>query len=394
MKLGSSLRSRAAADTVRSARALAGALGISRVTCITRLDRLGVPVYTSVRPRGRVLRVHAGKGVRDIEAEAGALMEALEFAVAEAAAQAHPHESVPIAQWTAQFGGALRLLDFAPRLGQRTDPSDALPVVRCEQLGSAASALLPRELVMLDPSPPSTPLFGVNTNGLASGNSVDEATLHGLLEVLERDATTLNAARDASAWVDAASLPAPFGRWARAWTADGVELLLRQVPSAVGLPCFAAYLHEADSDVSLTEGAGLHVDARIALARAICEAAQSRLSFIHGGRDDIGYFYASRRNAGYDEWRRQQAARLAALRDRRRVATPPGAARTVSLERALQDVLQRLAAAGLGPVFRFVFPSPGERLQVVRVVVARCESFASGHSRMGPRLLALATGRA
>jgi ribosomal protein S12 methylthiotransferase accessory factor len=398
MRLGSSLRSRTAGATVRAASALCGALGISRVTNITRLDRLGVPVYTSVRPRGRVLRVHAGKGVRDVEARAGALMEALEFAVAEAAALATPNETVSVAEWTAQFGGTLRLVDFAPRLGQRIDPADRLPVVRCEILDSGASALLPRELVLLEPAPPAgPPLFGVTTNGLASGNSVAEATLHALLEVLERDATTLQAARDESAWVDPGALPAPFGRWAGAWARLGVELIVRQLPNAFGLPCYGAYLHEAaSSDVNLAHGSGLHLDARIALARAVCEAAQSRLSFIHGGRDDIGYFYAQRIEAGAEAWQQAQAARLETARDQRRVAPAPAAdtGSPVRPEPALQQVLARLAERGFGPVFRYVFPSPGQGLQVVRVVVARCESFSSGGGRMGPRLLALATGRA
>ena len=44
------------------------ALGISRVTDITRLDRLGLPVFASIRPRGLSLRVHAGKGFTAVDA--------------------------------------------------------------------------------------------------------------------------------------------------------------------------------------------------------------------------------------------------------------------------------------------------------------------------------------
>jgi len=58
-------------------------LGISRVTDITRLDRLGLSVHASVRPRGRSLCVHAGKGMRPEESRVGALMEAVELALAE-----------------------------------------------------------------------------------------------------------------------------------------------------------------------------------------------------------------------------------------------------------------------------------------------------------------------
>ena len=77
-RLGTSLRSVAPELTERRARQLMPALGISRVTDITRLDRLGLPVHASVRPRGRTLRVHAGKGMLVDEARVGALMEAVE----------------------------------------------------------------------------------------------------------------------------------------------------------------------------------------------------------------------------------------------------------------------------------------------------------------------------
>ena len=57
-------------------------LGISRVTDSTRLDRIGIPVFSSIRPSAAEasLCVHAGKGTTTTEARTGALMEAIEFA--------------------------------------------------------------------------------------------------------------------------------------------------------------------------------------------------------------------------------------------------------------------------------------------------------------------------
>ena len=70
----------------------------------------------------------------------------------------------------------------------------------------------------------------------------------------------------------------------RQWAVTGVELMVRQIPNQFDLPCFQAMLHEAASNtVKFSGGYGLHLDAEIALSRAICEAAQSRLSVIHGG---------------------------------------------------------------------------------------------------------------
>src|SRR5687768_14092846 len=83
--LDSSLRTVDPAETLAHAKARAQTLGISRVTDITRLDRIGIPVFTSVRPTAveGSLCVNAGKGVRAIDAKVGAYMEAIEFAIAE-----------------------------------------------------------------------------------------------------------------------------------------------------------------------------------------------------------------------------------------------------------------------------------------------------------------------
>ena len=100
-------------------------------------------------------------------------------------------------------------------------------------------------------------LFGSTTNGLASGNSLVEATLHGLLEVLERDALSMNRPRDASRPLDNRRLPEPFRTLASAWRGLGVELAVRAVPNAWALPCFEAFVHEpASTNVNLAGGSG------------------------------------------------------------------------------------------------------------------------------------------
>ncbi|MGH8878624.1 MAG: YcaO-like family protein, partial [Stackebrandtia sp.] len=50
--------------------------------------------------------------------------------------------------------------------------------------------------------------------------------------------------------------------------------------------CFSAHLWMPDGAI-LAEGFGAHIDATIALSRAITEAVQSRLTTIVGARDDI-----------------------------------------------------------------------------------------------------------
>src|SRR6201996_6519634 len=68
-----------AAQTVSLAATVAESLGVTRVADITGLDHIGIPVYSSIVPDSQDnLSVYNGKGVRPIDAKAGALMEAIE----------------------------------------------------------------------------------------------------------------------------------------------------------------------------------------------------------------------------------------------------------------------------------------------------------------------------
>jgi ribosomal protein S12 methylthiotransferase accessory factor len=258
---------------------------------------------------------------------------------------------------------------------------------------------VPAELVLLPFSEPgAAPRFGWTTNGLASGNSLEEATLHAIFEVLERDAVAMNHARDASRWLPLDELPAPLAARALAWRSRGVELIVRELPNDFGLPCFQACLHESSStDVNLAGGSGLHASRQIALARAVCEAAQSRLSIIHGGRDDITGFYAKYVRVQDGERARTESRLIEALRDpARRVAlhevaeAVPPAARPATL---LRRLLRHLARRGFGTVLRLRIDTADRLLAAhglftVKVVVPRCETIEGMGPRVGPRLLA------
>ena len=400
-RLNSSYRSKRPARTLAIAEALMPKLGITRVTDVTRMDRLGLPVCISVRPRSATLRVHAGKGVDPLEARVGALMEAIEYAAAEPARSAWHPRTLSAADLVAQLGDGLRLVDLVPAQGVRIGPRDEVATVECEELAQRRRVQVPVELVFVPhESNGAARLFGATTNGLASGNSLVEATLHGLLEVLERDALSMNRPRDASRLLDSRRLPEPFRTLASTWRGLGVELAVRAVPNAWALPCFEAFLHEpASANVNLAGGSGLHLDRDVALARAICEAAQSRLSHIHGGRDDVTNFYekyAPRRDAEVDQ--AAEADVIGRLFDRRRAARyeslphEPHGGR--SLTQLLDALLERLTKAGFGAVYRYRFRVDLSGLHVVKIIVPRCEDADSAPWRIGPRLWAQVLRRA
>lgn len=387
------------AQTVALATRLMAPLGIARVTDITRLDHLGLPVCVSVRPRGATLRVHAGKGLQVLDARAGALMEAVEFAAADPARSRWQCERLSVARFLAQFGGRHRLVDFAPRLGVAVHARQRLDAVACETLGGGARVLMPAELVFLpyEAAGPA-PVFGWTSNGLASGNSLDEATLHALLEVLERDAMAMNRAHDASRLVLQATWPEPWRTRAAQWAQRGVHLAVRQLPNVLGLPAFEALLHEPDStDVNLAHGAGLHLQPQVALARAVCEAAQSRLVGIHGGREDVTGFFAKYAAPAPARRRRAEATLARRWFSARRsidfACVPGWTLPRGGLPAVLAELLAQLAAAGFPAVYRHRFAIDLGGLHVVKLIVPGCELADHETPRFGPRLFARLTQR-
>ena len=196
-RLGADLcgRSRSAMDTFAQYQHLIEPAGISRIADITGLDVVGVPVALGVRPLARSLVIAVGKGLDLWAARTGALMESLECWYAETAAP-------DVLGLNATALGAAPELSCADVVDLSTLPTalDA-PVGRQldDQLGdwicgrrlrSRVPVWVPFEAVSLDYRSTSLgrPRIARNSNGLASGNLFVEAVVHGLCEVIERDA--------------------------------------------------------------------------------------------------------------------------------------------------------------------------------------------------------------
>ena len=76
-------RSVAATQILPIALRAAEKAGVTRLADVTRLDRLGLPVWQAVRPMSRAVSVHQGKGATDADAKVGALLEGVESHAAE-----------------------------------------------------------------------------------------------------------------------------------------------------------------------------------------------------------------------------------------------------------------------------------------------------------------------
>jgi ribosomal protein S12 methylthiotransferase accessory factor len=145
--------------------------------------------------------------------------------------------------------------------------------------------------------------------------------------------------------------------------------------------------HARDADPEF--GAGCHPRREVALCRALTEAAQARITYIVGARDDL----ASELYEDEVRARRAKEARELFEEEPPPVgdfrATPSWDADTV--EDDVEEILRRLQQSGLRQVAFVELTKPAFRLPVVRVVVPGLEGayHEVGDYLAGPRALAV-----
>ncbi|MBV8759635.1 MAG: YcaO-like family protein, partial [Deltaproteobacteria bacterium] len=171
------------AQTWRRFSKVARRAGITRLADITGLDTLGIPVFAAIRPLGRSLSTQQGKGLTPEAARISALMESLETYTAEQARATVRGSYRALAK-------KRRVVDVRqlPRAKKRLDLDATWSWIEGWDLIADEPVLVPLESVTLDTTFTRPPVFDISSNGLASGNALVEAIVHGLCEVLERDA--------------------------------------------------------------------------------------------------------------------------------------------------------------------------------------------------------------
>jgi ribosomal protein S12 methylthiotransferase accessory factor len=391
-----STRSVAPETTLLYAREWAAKAGIREVTEITGLDVLGVPVYVSVRPEARADTFTFGKGLRPVDAEVGAYMEALEFFFAE------PGVGQVSTRWGTprDISGAERtsdaILDFAPLLQREVDLDGSLLLASAQDLESGDEATIPAELVYYPAPDVGQSIFGSSTNGLASGNTVIEASIQALLELIERDIWSFEFVRSSSALVDPASLPDVVREIDERAEQNGLQLKVRTIPNDYGLPFFAAFVFDLENPGRKTFNGGwaCDLDRERALLRAVTEAAQSRVGFIHGGRKVRTSRLAEFPSDAPDTQQREAQLVLKHIKgvsdERGKILLTdiPGLEVDDTLQQQLNAVIGRLRRVVQTPIYRVVFTAEDSPFQVVRLVVPLLENLKDTRIRVGRRLKA------
>lgn len=358
-------------------------MGITRVANVTGLDTIGIPVVMVARPNSRSISVSQGKGVTLAAAKASGVMESIEGFHAERIEHPLKYGSYEDLRWSHRLVEPAELPRYED--GAYTPHTPLLWVEGDDLMASgegAARAWVPFELAHLNyalPAPSGTGCFAASSNGLASGNSRLEAVCHALTEVIERDAATLWHLMDDEAQettrIDPATVAAPLCRaMLDRFAAAGVGVGLWNLTSDLGIPAFLARIAPMEDAPAFTirpaSGLGCHPDRDIALSRALTEAAQSRLTFISGARDDMprGEYLRHLDPISMTAWRE-------------RINLPGGLVSFADIETRDNDtltadltlLLDRLRAAGVISVIAIDLTKPMFGIPVVRVVVPGLE---------------------
>ncbi len=365
-----------ATETVARMRQNFARFGITRLADVTGLDRIGIPVWMAVRPNSRTLAVSQGKGLSSAAAQASAIMEAAEIAIAERVDL--PKRFCSMQELAA---GGERVMHCSGLLARGEKPvgeDESIDWVEGYDLLQEATAWVPAEAATLSAAGAygRKSRYWQSSDGLASGNILLEAVVHGLCERIERDASVLWQFRNDTAVFDSCIDPASLedeavdGLVAKIDRA-GFRVRVFDITSDIGVPVsFAVVAPKPDGfeqhwkHFDLSSGSGCHPSHARAAIRAITEAAQSRVTSITGARDDFDP----------NLYRTQLKADLTAYLRAEPVGRAMKAGGDIRSEENLAFMLDRLRNAGVGSVIVVPLEADDSDFAVAKVLVPELES--------------------
>jgi len=407
-------------ETIKTILPVSSNIGITRLADITNMDILGIPNFSAVLPGTEdYIWVYSGKGPTRMDAKASALMESIER-----------YSSLPSGNRNKMIQGSYKEVSKVSKI---LHPSNVVEPMILEyddemimdflsgyDLVNNDRILIPAPLALFrySPKPPAINPFAYHhTNGLASGNVLEEAICHSLCELIERDATSL-------AELNASALPYNFLRTMTKYLSDNgleidpvdgtefvdddskypdvdisnidfkpisnlvkkfndakIPLIIKDITSPIGVPTFnASSIEWITEDYGyLAEGHGTHPDARIALLRAITEVSQTRAANIQGARDDLRKISYENSNSDEKEtWQFMKSKNTIQFSE----------IKSFIHDDILDDInfiLSRLVSNGLKQVIVVDLTNPQIMIPVVRTIVPGLETFKITKAIIGKR---------
>src|ERR671910_2973779 len=410
-----------ASETLPKAFQACQRIGVTRLADITNMDRLGIPNYSAVLPGTEdYIWVYSGKGTNRQNAKASALMESIERYCSLPSGNNGRRYIRGTAKELSKSYIVIHPDDMIEPLNFQYSERMIMDYLEGVDLFTKKAVLVPAPLVLFrySPSAPSVNPFAFHhTNGLASGNVLEEAICHALCEVIERDAASISEIRaraipfhilktienklrqrgyvlssipantfmdDYTIYRDVELLGVQLEgvqKLTSKFHDSDLPLLIKDITSDIGIPTFAASSIEWIShDYGyLAEGHGTHPDARIALLRAITEVSQTRAANIQGARDDLRKI--SYGNSNSDEKKTWQFMKS-------KNSIPFSKIKSYVNDDILDDInliLSRLSSNGLNQVIVVDLTNPQIKIPVVRTIVPGLETFKITKAVIGKR---------
>jgi ribosomal protein S12 methylthiotransferase accessory factor len=365
-------------------------MGITRLANVTGLDRIGIPVYTAIRPNSRSLAASQGKGFDPDSAKASALMESIECWHAE-------NIDNPL-RWCSYWNLHERaMVADITRLPLRSNRTLSLDEPRLWiggwDLMCNRASWVPYDSATMNMVFPAgySPDFCISSNGLASGNHILEAIEHALCEVIERDADALWRADDRLAQLDLETVTDPYCRFViEHLRGAGVRVTVWDMTADTAIPTYICVIMEKPDrrnrrSLQVHFGSGCHLSPGVALMRAVTEAVQTRLTYISGSRDE--FFYDDYERSDDWEYLEQVWEETSAGTSIARFGDHADLA-TESFEGDIEILLASLRRVGIDSAVTVNLTKPEIGIPVVKVVVPGLEIGMGADCKPGLRLLA------
>lgn len=367
--------------------------GITRVTEITHLDRIKIPVFSAIRPTSEEgsVSVYSGKGIGVSQAKASAMMEGFE----RYSAERKENDEVILAT-----------IDEISNEGDYIHPEelilpnnfkkDSLDLMTFEwsvayDLIDDKKYYIPSNAIYHPyvPQNIAQALFKGNTNGLASGNSLNEAILHGIFEVVERDAwsifelTKKNCVQIETESIESKNIKEILSKFKDA----NINIKLMNLTADINIPTIAA----SSDDVLLkdpgllTLGVGTHLNPEIAVLRSLTEVAQSRATQIQGSREDTVRADFMRK-AGYERMKRINSHYFKD-EDKKIKLSEIQNNSSNSIKENIKNSVSELEKVGVEHVLYSDLTRPELDIPVVRIIIPSLELYSIDNSRAGERFL-------
>jgi YcaO-like protein with predicted kinase domain len=352
--------------------------GITRVSEITGLDRVGIPVAQCIRPSAQYLSVDSGKGATAEAAICSAIMEGFERHVGE---NFNPEIiTAPLHKLSnAEF--RFPLLDGAVY-------NTLAPIRWCEARGivSQQTKLVPYLSAALAAKLNYNFLetcFHSSSNGLSSGNTLHEAIAGALYEIIERDQVrcafhtekTLKKVNFNSIKNEV------LGALIEKLKSKSLMTVLFDCTGDIKIPTYTAYIYDSEQNMQAYRGYATHLDPEVAQCRAVCEAVQSRLVYLSGSRDDIYHEKFTKYMASQGAKNLEKIILWQESVDSSRHED----CSTDSFEKDIQVILQKLSDSKIPEplIIEIKHPYP---CSVVKILIPTLEGYIGGSVQYGGRL--------